>query len=38
MYAQSPTVGAFMSQMHVKPPASQVTMASQIYISLRLHG
>lgn len=38
MYAQSLTVGAFMSQMHVKPPASQVAMASQIYISLRLHG
>lgn len=38
MYAQSLTVGAFMSQMYVKPPASQVAMASKIYISLRLHG
>lgn len=38
MYAQSLTVGAFMSQMYVKPPASQVAMASEIYISLRLHG
>lgn len=38
MHARSLTVSTFMSQMYVKPPASQVAAASKIYISLRLHG